>query len=170
MSRAQIRIDELELSAHPEGGFYKEIYRAPDKVILPTEAEEGKQSRAAATLIYFLMLKNNFSAFHRIKSDEIWNYIEGGSVTIHMIDPASKEYRQEKLGSLSMGGCSPIVIVPSHCWFAAEVAENQDYSLVNCFVAPGFEFSDFELAHQETLIKDYPEYADIITRLTRRSF
>jgi len=100
-----------------------------------------------------------------LKSDELWNYHSGSPVTIYIIDPDGN-YREEKLGPDHDNGESFQVIIKAGWWFGATVEESDTYSLVGCFVSPGFEFIDFELAKREELIKKYPEHSSIIQKLT----
>ena len=117
---AEKLITTLGLSPHPEGGYYREIYRAKDQVEVPSRFSNHNRQRDAATLIYFLMQGGNFSAFHRIKEDEIWVYESGGPAIIYMLDSKTKQRIQKVLGSVEKGD-APVVIVPHDTWFANEV-------------------------------------------------
>ena len=144
---------------HPEGGYYREVYRATDECLTP----QGK--RSASTAIYFLLEQGNFSAFHRIKSDELWHHYEGVALEIYVIcDDGKLEIM--KLGKDFSKGEEPLRIVPKGLWFASRVLE-EGYALVGCTVAPGFDFSDFELASRQELIFLYPKHKKIIEELTR---
>ncbi|WLT38785.1 cupin domain-containing protein [Synechocystis sp. B12] len=156
-------VEKLELLPHPEGGFYKETYRSP--VEANFAGFDG--SRNVVTGIYFLMTKDNFSAFHRIKSDEMWHFYAGDSLEIYWFSP------QGELEVISLGldlekGEVPQAVVPKDGWFASRVKNGGDYALVGCTVAPGFDFQDFELANREDLLKLYPRSAEIINQLTRQ--
>jgi len=155
-------IQLLELEAHPEGGYYRETYRAD----LRMEAQElGMEGlRNVCTAIYFLLTSENFSAFHRIRSDELWHFYKGDPLHIHEIDEEG-QYTVHKLsGELDKG--QPQCVIRAGSWFASEVASGGAYALVGCTVSPGFDFTDFEMADR-SLIKHYPEHQDLLSRLIR---
>jgi uncharacterized protein len=160
MKPAEYYIDHLNLLPHPEGGFYKETYRDSLSVINRVGNE-----RSVSTGIYFMLTKGNFSAFHRIESDEMWHYYEGESLTVYVIDDSGK-LEEIKLGKDLENGEQLQAVVPAGQWFASRINQGE-YSLVGCTVAPGFDFQDFEMADRETLIKDFPRHSEIITELTR---
>jgi len=152
---AEYWIDKLNLQAHPEGGYYAETYRA--------RAPKGE--RAASTGIYFLIMAGNISKFHRIDADEMWHFYAGDPMIVHMIDPAGN-YSFFKLGQNLEEKEVFQAVVPAGFWFGAEMAKDGAYALVGCTVAPGFEFSGFELAGRASLTRQFPDHADIIHRLT----
>lgn len=152
----------LHLQPHPEGGFYGETYRSVLRV--PTD----KGDRPASTAIYFLLTTNQFSAFHRIKSDEVWHHYEGDTVFIHVLHP-DEEYECICLGKITESGEVQQAVVPAGAWFASESVGPSGYALVGCTVAPGFDFEDFELADRQVLSAAYPQYQDLVARLTRTS-
>jgi predicted cupin superfamily sugar epimerase len=123
-------------------------------------------SRNLSTGIYFLLDSNNFSAFHRIKSDEMWHFYEGDPLVVHMIDLEGKYLRQE-IGLDIENGQLPQFVVPAGYWFASEVLEGGEYSFVGCTVSPGFDFNDFELANRNELMKTFPSHATVLHRLCR---
>jgi uncharacterized protein len=159
-------IEKLGLVPHPEGGYYRQTYRAHltiDKAALPP-AFGG--SRAASTAIYFLLDTENFSAFHRLHSDEVWHFYAGEPLVVHVLERG--------------GGCSRILlgrdaeagqvlqaVVPAGCWFASHVADWKLWALVGCTVAPGFDFEDFEMGKRAELVGEYPQHRKLIERLTR---
>ena len=160
MKPAQYYIDHLNLLPPPEGGFYKETYRDPLSVI-----NRKGDERSASTGIYFMLTKGNFSAFHRIESDEMWHHYEGESLTVYVINDSS-ELIEIKLGKNLEKGEQLQAVVPAGNWFASRVNQG-NYSLVGCTVAPGFDFQDFEMADREKLIAEFPAHSEIITELTR---
>lgn len=164
MKGYQFWVDKLKLLSHPEGGYYKETYRSTDKFI------GGDQSfpsgRTFSTGIYFLLHDDNFSAFHRIKSDEMWHFYEGTGLTVYIITESGK-LDQIKLGSDPDRGEVFQAIVPAGCWFASKTTGENSYALVGCTVAPGFDFEDFEMANRQDLLKDFPELETEIVALTR---
>lgn len=155
----QLIVQKLNMLPHPEGGYYREVYRAMDEC--PTT--QGR--RSASTAIYFLLEQGNFSAFHRIKSDELWHHYEGVALEIYVIG-ADGELEIMKLGKDFSKGEEPLRIVRKGLWFASRVLE-EGYALVGCTVAPGFDFSDFELASRQELLSLYPKHKKIIEELTR---
>jgi uncharacterized protein len=168
-SDAQYWIDRLQLTPHPEGGFYRQTYRSAltlERAGLPSLFPG---TRAAATAIYFLLEGNNFSAFHRLRSDEVWHFYAGAPLTVHVID-ALGSYSRMLLGGDPEAGEVFQAVVPAGCWFASHVADWKSWALVGCTVAPGFEFEDFELAKRNELVSEHPEHRALIERLTRDSF
>lgn len=149
------------MQAHPEGGYFKETYRSTEMVI-----NRNGQKRSASTGIYFLITSENFSAFHKIESDEMWHYYAGSPLSVYMIDDSGK-LDILKVGPNIEKGEQLQAVVPAGCWFASRVDESNTYSLVGCTVAPGFDFEDFVLAKREELIAQHPEHQEIITSLTR---
>jgi predicted cupin superfamily sugar epimerase len=119
------------------------------------------------TSIYFLITNGNFSAFHRIKSDELWSYHYGDALSVHIISPDGN-YSLLKIGSNVENGEQLQGVVPAGSWFGSEVIEGGSYSLVGCVVAPGFDFEDFELAEKEKLIAEFPNHKLLIDKFCRR--
>lgn len=153
-------ITHLNLQPHPEGGFYKEVFRSA-RDVTRTTAPNIKQ---ACTSIYYLLEGDDYSAFHRIASDEIWYFHKGASLHIHAID-AQGNYKLHELSDGPTGNLS--VVIPAGQWFAAELPAKMGYVLVSCAVAPAFDFSEFEMAEKADLLSQYPQHADIISRLCR---
>ena len=163
---AKAIIQEYGLIPHPEGGWYKETYRS--EATIPAEAlsKSFSGSRSMSTAIYFLMEAENFSAFHRIKSDECWHFYAGGTLEIYIIDTEGT-LSVVKLGNqIDKGECFQYV-VPANCWFASKPAEGVSFSFVGCTVSPGFDFQDFELANGATLSLQHPQHATLINALCR---
>jgi predicted cupin superfamily sugar epimerase len=150
----------LELRPHPEGGFYREMYRAP---LVLSELPHGI-SRNAATAIYFLLPAGIISAFHRVSSDEVWHHYKGDSLALHIINSAGI-YTKCLLGHDLRAGERPQAVVPANSWQAAEPLGNI-FTLCGCTVSPGFDFADFELAKGYELAAKYPEHEAIIRRLS----
>jgi predicted cupin superfamily sugar epimerase len=157
-------INHYQLLPHPEGGYYKETYRSAANIPQAAVPEQFSGARSISTAIYFLLLKDLFSAFHRIKSDECWHFYEGDSLHVHVLH-LNGEYELIKLGRDSANGEVYQAIVPAGAWFASE--SMGQYSFVGCTVAPGFDFNDFELAKEANLTENYPCYAELIKRLCR---
>lgn len=154
----------LGLERHPEGGWYRETYRAAGTIpgtLLPGQV--GGE-RSFSTAIYFLLERGDISALHRIRSDELWHFHAGAPLIVHVITPAGGSYALA-LGSDPAAGETFQAVVPAGCWFGAETTG--DYSLVGCTVAPGFDFADFEMGSRADLLGRFPTHAGIIRRLTR---
>jgi len=160
-------IDGLGLLPHPEGGYYRENYRSPE--LCPRRALPGRfpGDRCFSTAIYYLLGRGDFSAFHRIRSDECWHFYAGQALHLHVIDPDGA-YKLARLGGDILRGEVFQEVVPAGCWFAAEPAPGSDFSLLGCTVSPGFDFADFELAEADALAALFPARAPVIKRLCRR--
>jgi uncharacterized protein len=152
----------LRLAPHPEGGFYRETFRAP----LVLGGLPHGTPRRASTAIYFLLPAGDFSAFHRVRSDEVWHHYAGDPVALHVIDEGGA-YAALRLGPDIAAGEEPQAVVPAGAWQAAEPLGGS-FALCGCTVAPGFDFADFELASRDGLTARFPLHADSIARLTRK--
>ena len=159
-------IEQLQLIAHPEGGFYKETYRSPGVITGDCLPQDFVGDRHYATAIYFLLREGDFSAFHRIRSDECWHFYDGGTLLIHVID-AQGVYSCIRLGRNIQEGEVFQFVVPAGAWFASEPAADSFFSLVGCTVSPGFDFQDFEMAEAQHMMQQYPQHNFIIGRLCR---
>ncbi len=148
-------IETLNLLAHPEGGYYKETYRSSGTVSTATG------NRNYSTAIYFLLEEGNFSALHKIKSDELWHFYTGDALEIIEITKTGN-LKITELSEKNFQYC-----VPSGNWFGSRVEKGGKFSLVGCTVAPGFDFADFEMAKKDLLLKEFPQHSEIITELTR---
>jgi predicted cupin superfamily sugar epimerase len=158
-------IKYLQLLPHPEGGYYKESYRSSG--ILPSSCLPGfGGNRSFSTAIYFLLEQGDFSAFHRIKSDECWHFYEGETLLIHVLQQ-NGEYICKRLGKNLEDGEVLQFVVSAGAWFASEPAAGTSFALVGCTVAPGFDFEDFEMAKKENLVQEFPEHTSLIKRLCR---
>lgn len=135
--RAEELIEKLELVPHPEGGYYREMYRSEGKVSSPW----NKGIRNAMTDIYFLLTEGQVSRFHKVAHDELWNFYEGAPLELIEIEMASLKVSKNTLG-ISTNIPRYKHLIKGDNWQAAY--STGDYSLVGCTVAPGFEFSDFE--------------------------
>lgn len=154
MMTAEELIQQLQLKPHPEGGFYRETFRATEK--------NGAYN--LGTAIYFLISKDNVSNFHRIQQDELWFHHYGAPLDIHLLE-------NERHTILPLGmpdtNCEPYQLVPKNTIFGSCLHDsNDDFALVSCIVIPGFEFKDFELFTYKQLIEDFPDFSEIIRKLT----
>ena len=153
----QSLIDNLGLLPHPEGGYYKEIFRSVDNV----DCAQGQ--RNAITTILYLLPKGVKSKLHKVRSDEIWNFIEGAPGILHRI---SDDFRHDQLtlGQIDENSF-PVRVIKAHQWQAAE--STGDYTLVSCAVGPGFDFKDFTMLRDEKDIaqqisQKFPSLLDFI--------
>lgn len=151
-------IEHLKLLPHPEGGFYRETYRATGE--LTTTAGD---KRNHSTAIYFLLRAQDRSLFHKIKSDELWHFHAGGRLTLYVLSREGLITRT--LGQNVDEGDTLQLIVPANHWFAARVTEGP-YVLSGCTVSPGFDFRDFEVAQRQNLLAEFPDCSQIINELT----
>lgn len=150
-ARADDLVRSLGLAPHPEGGFYREIWRSAARVA----PVDRRGERAALTSIYFLLPAGSVSRWHRVRSDELWHHCEGAPLELWLAQPDTFELRTLRLGPLD-GEQAPVHGVPAGAWQAAR--STGAYTLVSCSVGPGFEFADFEL------LADHPELAETLRR------
>lgn len=162
---AQYWKDKLELESHVEGGSFKEVYRSA--LTLPQQhlTAEHKGDRAASTSIYFLLEHGQFSAFHRIASDEMWHHYDGTTLCIYEIK-LDGTLVKHLLGKDIDRGESLQVMIAAGSWFGSRVEVEGGYTLCGCTVAPGFDFEDFELADGDKLSSVYRQHSDLIKTLT----
>jgi predicted cupin superfamily sugar epimerase len=166
MPDARHWIDRLPLQRHPEGGWYREIYRSNERIAREHLPARFTGDRCFATAIYYLLESGDFSALHRIRQDEGWHFYDGSPLLLHLIAPDG-DYSTLLLGRDLHAGEQPFVVAPAGWLFAATVVEQDSYSFVGCTVAPGFDFADFELPTRESLLDQYPGRRELIERLTR---
>ena len=162
---AQYWIGHLHLSEHPEGGYFKDVYRSNEFVTKKSLPERYTSFRSFSTSIYFLLESHEFSGFHRLKSDEIWHFYEGSTLTIFAISPGgtlTKTY----LGNNPEKGDTFQLLIPKGFWFTASLNIPESYSLVGCTVSPGFDFEDFELGKRIELEKRFPQHKELIRKFT----
>ncbi|MFG0286156.1 MAG: cupin domain-containing protein [Phycisphaerales bacterium JB039] len=157
--RAADLIKTLALSEHPEGGWYREIFRSAAGV----RAADGRQ-RSACTTIYFLLTATDRSRWHVVQSDEIWHFYEGAPLQLLTVDPAGFALQQRMLGTVT-GGQRPSWTVPAGHWQAAR--STGAFTLCGCTVAPGFDFADFAMLRDDPALAarfrdDIPGAADFI--------
>ena len=143
-------IEKYQLEPHPEGGYFRQLYGNDEK---------GKKDLST---IYYMLTNNDLSAFHRLHGmTEIWYYHAGEPLNIYVIDSKGNL----AIHNLSPDGEMQVVILPEQ-WFAAEIPSKKGYCLVGCAVAPAFSFENFELGQKDTLLRQFPQYATLIERLS----
>ena len=151
-------IERLGLQRHPEGGWYAETFRSE----LGVETADGR-SRAASTAIYFLLEAGDFSAWHRVRSDEVWHFYDGAPLELHLQE--GSEVRVVRLGRDIAGGEKPQAVVPAGVLQAAR--STGDWTLVGCTVAPGFDFADFEMPSRDALAAETGSLEPTMERFLR---
>ena len=165
MISAKDWIDQLALVPHPEGGYYREVYRAAENISKKALPDRYSGDRSLSTAIYYLLEAVDFSAFHRVNSDEGWHMYAGGALEIFIIHPDG--HGEIKVLGRAGEGTIPMHVIPYGSWFAAKPADGTTFTLVGCTVTPGFDFADFELADRDQLKQDFPQHAAWIDNLTR---
>lgn len=166
MPTAQQLIAHYQLRAHPEGGFYSHTYVSDELIPAHALPQRFTGDRFFSTAIYFLLGEKQFSAFHRIKSDELWHFYTGVGLHIYVIHPDGRA-EVLKLGNDVAKGYNFQQVVKAGCWFASKPVNNNGFSFVGCTVAPGFDFADFEMAEKEMLLKTFPQHGEWIEMLCR---
>jgi predicted cupin superfamily sugar epimerase len=159
-------VERFELVPHPEGGYFREVYRSAMKLDHPGVPAGQRADRSAGTLIYFLLAGDDFSAFHRVRfSDEIWHLYAGGPLELFVIDEDGALGQRLLTTDLNQG--EPTTIVPAGHWQSARLAEGASWALGGCTVSPGFDYEDFEMPPAAELLELYPEHSATISALTR---
>jgi predicted cupin superfamily sugar epimerase len=153
-------ITQLQLTAHPEGGYYTETYRSAESTL-----NKNGDQRNTCTAIYFLLKDDDISNLHRIQSDELWFFHQGDPLEIVFIQDGKAS--SIVLGNNLQNGEVPQAMIPANVWFGSKLKSSNGYALVSCTVAPGFDFQDFELAERTQLLKVYPHLHKLITAFTR---
>lgn len=165
MKNAAYYIEKLRLSTHIEGGAFRETYRSEMTIGQEHLSAAFRGNRNASTAIYFLLKEGQFSALHRIASDELWHFYEGHTLHIYEIRPEGK-LMKHVLGKDLEKGESFQCVVKAGSWFGSRCEVPGGFSLVGCTVAPGFDFEDFVLADRQTLSEEFPQYRELIVELT----
>lgn len=137
MRTAKTLIEELRLSPHPEGGWFRETWRTP--------AEDGE--RSLASTIYFLLESHQQSHWHKVDAAEVWLWHAGDPLMLSVSVSPRGPVREVRLGPDVIAGDRPHYVVGAHEWqAAAPLPGKEGYTLVSCVVSPGFKFSGFTLA------------------------
>lgn len=162
----QTLVQHLRLEPHPEGGYYRETYRSAETLPQSALPDGFDGDRHFCTAIYFLITENNFSALHRIRSDETWHFYSGETLEVIEIDTAGTLIITHVGKEINAGEVFQYTVKAGH-WFGSRVKKGGEYSLVGCTVSPGFDFKDFEMAQREDLLQNYPQHAAVIREMTR---
>jgi predicted cupin superfamily sugar epimerase len=155
-------INQLNMLAHPEGGYFAEHYRSSES-FAPT-GFDGQ--RSYATSIYFLLEKDQFSALHKIKSDEIWHFYLGEPLEIIEIEPNGKLIKTVLGQNFSYGQVLSYVVKAGN-WFGSRPLAGSVFSLVGCTVSPGFDFEDFEMPSKTYFLDNFPQHKTLIEEICR---
>ena len=159
-SDARAVLTALQLSPHPEGGFYRRTFASDHHVLSATG-----QSRLSCTSIYYLLPGGSFSAFHRVRADEFWHVLDGDPAELHGLD-AHGVHTTCRLGRNVLAGEQPQAVVRAQQWQAV-ASRGERFTLFGCVVAPGFDCADFELPSRATLLTMFPQHAKLIEMFTR---
>lgn len=166
--KPQAIIDALGLEAHPEGGFYKETYRATEKISGHALPDRYGGERALSTAIYYLLTADSFSALHRVQSDEVFHFYLGDPVDLVTIDEKG-EIAHTELGPDLALGQRPQARVTRGRWQGLKLKPGGEAALLGATVAPGFDFEDFDLASRDALLKAHPHLKETIRAFTRNA-
>ena len=164
--KAKEYIDKLQLKVHPEGGYFSEVYRSEELIKVNHLSERYNSSRSFSTSIYFMLEGNQFSSFHRLKSDELWHFYDGTALTIIVINEKGL-LDKIRLGNDLNKRETFQTVIKKNSWFAAELIDKNSFALIGCTVSPGFDFDDFELGNRNDLVKEFPQYKKVIVKFTR---
>lgn len=159
---ALLCIEKHQLQPHPEGGYYVRTYCSDQSFPGKPETDPFPAGRPWSTAILYLMEAGDFSGFHRIKSDELWHFYEGGTIELFLF----RNSGQLELIRLGPDQAQQITIPANH-WFAAAPASDTEYALVGCTLSPGFLFQDHEMANASELTAQFPDRAELIRRFCR---
>jgi len=154
-------IRRLDLLPHPEGGYYRETYRASERIAKDHLPPRFGGERRLSTAIYFLLVGDQVSCLHRIKSDEVWHFYTGTPLDLFVIGDDGR------LTTHRLGPDGPFqALVPAGSWYGAAPSDGTGWALLGGTVAPGFDFADFELGDRAVLLRAFPQHRALVERLT----
>jgi predicted cupin superfamily sugar epimerase len=166
MLTAEALIQHLGLAPHPkEGGYFRETYRAAESWPAAALPPRYRGERSAGTAIYYLLTPNTCSALHRLQSDEIFHFYLGGPVRMLQLLPDGGG-QTLLLGPDLLAGQHLQAVVPRGVWQGSFLEPGHPFALLGCTVAPGFDYVDYDSADRQALLRQYPEQAELIRRLT----
>ncbi len=185
-SETKYLIEKLNLrELYGEGGYYSETYRSEENVLINSsfdnpndknrlyclskinDDDDSINIRPVFTLIYYLLDGDQFSAFHKVRFDEVWHFYKGSSISLYLLTD-SKKMLSIQLGNDLDNNEHIHYVIKGNTWFAAELNDKSSYSLIGCSVSPGFDFKDFKLGKRSELKKIYPQHEFIIDKLSRQ--
>ena len=159
-------ITRWQLQPHPEGGYYRELYRSPLEVSLAEDSDPDspKSLYNACTQIYWVLSQGDFSAWHRVRQgDEIWHWYGGDALELHTLVPEIQPQHHCHI----LSGEQPCAVVPAGVWQAARLVPGGEWVWCGCTVSPGFSFTRFDLGERAQLIQAFPDHRELIGQLTR---
>lgn len=164
MITAEEMIKLLNLQKHQEGGYFAETYRSKEMVTVPHRGQ-----RSYSTAIYYMLTPDSFSEMHRLATDEIFHFYRGDPVEMLHLYPDGSGKRL-LFGNEPEKGMHPQVLIPSEVWQGAQVLPGGTFgfTLMGTTMAPGFEYSDYQVGSRQELTRQYPHFKDLITALTRK--
>ena len=167
MLTAEEIIKILNLQAHPlEGGYFFETYRSAHSTAEEHLPPGYDGRRSVGTAIYFLLTGTDFSEMHRLKGDEIFHFYSGSAVEMLQLFPDGSA-RKVLIGNKIEHGEHPQVVVPAGIWQGSRILAGGEYTLLGATMAPGFAYSDYQSGNRQELMRQYPQFAELITLLTR---
>lgn len=169
MSKADILIEKLGLQPLPdEGGMFVRTYESDTRIPRAVLGGDYDGDRLYSTLIYYLLRPGEYSALHRLRSDEVWHFYQGDPVSLFVIDPQGR-LTEHTLGTDIEHGAVAHVPIRRGCWFGGRLKGqgSAGYALMGCTVAPGFEYVDFELGTRAALTEQFPQHRALIAELAR---
>ena len=162
--KADYWIQKLGLQAHPEGGYFKEVYRSDESIAQNSLNKRYSGSRNISTSIYFLLDGNQVSKLHRIQSDEIWHHYTGSALKLTLVTPEG-ELKTLIVGKDPEQNQELQVVIPKNHWFGAKPTDPQSFALMGCTVAPGFDFDDFEMVDSTNLPPEILRHKEALAEL-----
>lgn len=161
----------LKLEPHPrEGGWFRQTWRSDDTIpadLLAARYAAGRdRGRAAGTAIYYLLEPDNFSEMHRLQSDEVFHFYLGDSVEMLQLLPNGTG-RKVILGRDLAAGQQVQTTVSQGVWQGSRLVPGGQFALLGCTVSPGFEYEDYQSGSRAELTQGWPEWAEVIAKLTR---
>jgi predicted cupin superfamily sugar epimerase len=165
MRGADFWIRRLRLEPHPEGGHFRESYRAGESLAPGALPPRFTGARATGTAIFYLLRAGERSRLHRLHADEVWHFYDGGPLVLHLFGPGGG-YESQVLGRDVERGERLQIVVPHGVWFGGEPAPGSAFSLAGCTVAPGFDYRDFQLGRRDALIASFPAHRALIEHMT----
>lgn len=158
-------VSHFNMTPHPEGGFFTETYRSAGTIARSALPEGYTGDRSFSTAILFLLRQGEYSHLHRIRQDEVWHFHMGGPLRLVSLSPEGVE-REILLGTDLVCGHAVQAVVPGGNWFGATPAPGVDFALVGCTVAPGFDFTDFEMGNRQALEQAFPAAQKLVREFT----
>ena len=158
-------IETLQLRRHPEGGYYREVYRSNETIPSTSLPHRFGGARSLSTSIYFLLPGTEVSRFHRLSSDEVWHFYRGSPITLHVISRTG-DHQTVRLGRDVDGGDVFQAVIAHGLCFGARLDDKSSFALVGCTLAPGFDYEDFQFCSRNELLEKFPQHRRIIEMLT----